>query len=122
MDTQGHLVADMNNRRSFAKSGDAKEYTRIAAKYPALKAALSDDPKSFYDVWEAGHQLLVGVAPIRQGETTLGAVIIGYHINQSSQEYKRSLLADVGYFFEDSYKGARRSEKRKGHLRTARNS
>lgn len=106
VDPQGHLVADMNNGRSFAKSKDANEYTQIAAKYPALKEALSDNAKGFYDVWEAGHQLLVGVSPIRDNGQLLGAVIIGYHINQSSQEYKRSLLADVGYFFKGQLQGS----------------
>ena len=106
VDPQGHLVADMNNARSFAKSENAKAYTQIATKYPALKVALTDDAQSFYDVWEAGHQLLVGVSPIRDGEEVLGAVVIGYHINQSSQEYKRSLLADVGYFFKGKLHGS----------------
>ena len=53
-----------------------------------------------------GHQLLVGVAPIRKNDQTLGLVVIGYHINQSSEEYKRSLFADVGYLFQGRIQGS----------------
>ena len=100
VDSSGLIVADMNNARSFAKNADGSEYTRLSEKYPALKAAITDGGESFYDVWDVGHQLVVGVAPIRNGTEVLGAVVIGYHINQNSEEYKRSLFADVGYFFQ----------------------
>ena len=107
-DSSGLLVADMNNKRSFAKDEEGSEYTRIFTKHPVLKEALEASGESFYDVWdmEMGHQLLVGVAPIRKNEQTLGLVIIGYHINQSSEEYKRSLFADVGYLFQGRLQGS----------------
>jgi hypothetical protein len=106
IDASGLLVADMNNARSFAKTESAKEYSNISKKYPILNAALGKDAESFYDVWQVGHQLLVGVSPIIEGDQVLGAVVIGYHINQSSEEYKRSLLADVGYFFQGKLQGS----------------
>ena len=105
VDQSGMLVADMNSPRRFAKNAEGTKFTRLLEKYPPIKSAL-ENGKSFYDVWDVGHQLLVGVAPIRQGDDVLGAVILGYHINQNSEEYKRSLLADVGYFFQGKLQGS----------------
>ena len=105
-DQNGLIVADMNNKRSFAKDEKGSEYTRLFAKHPVLKTAVEDGGESFYDVWDMGHQLIVGVAPIRKNEQVLGMVVIGYHINQSSEEYKRSLFADVGYLFQGKVQGS----------------
>jgi hypothetical protein len=107
VDSTGLIVADVDKARSFAKNAEGSEYTRLSEKYPALQAAISGDGESFYDVWDVGHQhVVVGVAPIRNGTTILGAVVIGYHINQNSEEYKRSLFADVGYFFQGKIQGS----------------
>lgn len=105
-DQHGLIVADMNNKRSFAKDEKGSEYTRLFEKYPVLKSAVHNEGESFYDVWDVGHQLVVGVSPVRKNDQVIGLVVIGYHINQSSEEYKRSLFADVGYLFQGKLQGS----------------
>lgn len=104
VDAEGQLIADVNNPRRFAVNVEGTKDTSILKKYPTLQTALSGE--SFYDIWKDIQPLIIGVAPVMKNGRVLGAIILGEHINQNAQSYKRTLLADVGFFFHNSVHGS----------------
>ena len=103
-DAKGQLIADLNNPRRFYKGEEGSELTDIATTFPAVEYALEGE--SFYDNWFVGQPLVIGVAPIFNDGEVIGVIALGDHINQNAQEYKRSLLADVGFFFNGKVGGS----------------
>ncbi len=94
LDAQGKIIA--RNLNAEAMKGDD-----LAAKYPSVKVALKGE--AIKDVWNfAGRTTQVAVAPIRKGETVVGALLMGYVIGFKGMREMRELLgAEVGLFHEN---------------------
>lgn len=93
LDGQGKVIArDLNAEAMYGED--------LAARYPAVKAALKGE--AVKDIWNlAGRTTQVGLAPIRKGDTVLGALLIGNVEGFRGVRLLRDLLgAEVGLFHE----------------------
>lgn len=86
-----------------ARVGDVAWYgpevANLATAHPGLLNA-SARGAAFLDVWQVSNApMLVAVAPVRQGERAVGAVVLGYQLTESEAKAdKAAVAADVAYF------------------------
>ncbi|MCB9548458.1 MAG: hypothetical protein H6706_21835 [Myxococcales bacterium] len=94
VDAEGIGVAQAADPAWFGVQG-----ANVAAEQPALKPALGRATASM-DVWTMKDAPMeVAVAPIRQGEKTLGAVIVGYRMTFAAARRGKSLVdTEVAWF------------------------
>lgn len=78
------------------------EAASLAVQHPGLLSAAAKG-KAFLDVWQVNNApMLVAVAPVRQGERAVGAVVLGYQLTDSEAKSDKAAVAvDVAYFVGD---------------------
>ncbi|MEZ4468990.1 MAG: hypothetical protein R3F43_32295 [bacterium] len=94
VDAEGVGVAQASDPAWFGPQG-----ANLAAEQPGLKPALGR-PDPTLDVWTMKDAPMeVAVAPVRQGEKLLGAVIVGYRLTFAAARRGKSLVdTEVAWF------------------------